>query len=371
MHHQMAVTVATVSLLLPLSVAAQSGDRPKPSQASVILSALDKDGDDKISPSEAPEQLKQNFAIVDRDSDGGIDLVELKAILAFAAGQREPDRSGAVQGATTETDLTTRGPSFGTVNTKQVMRMRSLSSDEDRPFYMLNLIKYRERAVYRDGRETNLTGRQANNLYSPFEFLSEIGAEIAYVGEVNAQQEGSSPKWETVAIVKYPSRAKFFEMTGNKDFQARAMHKDAGIEVTQVVVTERVPWTAPANAARARADDEEKPVTLLQLVKYRDVADYPAGSTEGKRSGREAMELYEDAVAGILSDVGAERIMKLDVEGVFIGDGREWSECRLIQYPNQRAFREFEENAQVQKVQHHRTAAIEDSYNLQLRTQID
>lgn len=189
------------------------------------------------------------------------------------------------------------------------------------------------------------------------------------MGAVNAQQEGSRPSWDTVAIVKYPSRAKFFEMTRNKDFQARAIPMDAGIEVTQVIVTERVPWTAPANMARARAHDEDEPLTLLHLVNYRDVAEY--GSKEEERSGREAMELYEHAVAGILNDVGAERIMKLAVEGVFVGDGRDWSECRLIHFPNQRAFREAEENAQVRKVRHHRSAAIKASFMLQLRTQID
>ena len=49
--------------------------------------------------------------------------------------------------------------------------MQSLSAEEDRPFYMLNLIKYREKAVHPDGWATDLNGREANQLYNPMEFF--------------------------------------------------------------------------------------------------------------------------------------------------------------------------------------------------------
>lgn len=374
MHHKTVVMTAIVSFLVPLWAAAQL---PDPSQASLILATLDKDGDEKISNSEAPDQLKQNFTLVDRNSDGGIDLNELKAVLRLAAHRPGSGGNAKPKPGFAGLNLPAGGPSFGTLNPKQAMRMRSISSDDDGAFYMLNLIKYREHAVYRDGRETKLTGREADNLYSPVEFLAKIGAEIAYVGAVEAQHDGSEPKWEMVGIVKYPSRAKFVEMIADKKFQARSVHKDAGVELTQVVVTERVPWDA-SEASRANqvdapktAANQDAPFTLCHLVKYRDEAQYPDGHTEPKRSGRQAMELYQEAAAGVLADVGASPILRLKVEGVLIGDGREWNECRLIQFPSQHAFREAAENAQLQKVRHHRSAAIEDSYTLQLRTQID
>ncbi len=68
------------------------------------------------------------------------------------------------------------------LNPVQAMRMQSISPDADLPFYMLNLATYRERAVYPDGRETNLTGREASSKYAPFEFLAEVGAEVSFVG---------------------------------------------------------------------------------------------------------------------------------------------------------------------------------------------
>ena len=33
------------------------------------------------------------------------------------------------------------------------------------PVFMINLLKFKDKAEYEDGRETNLTGREAYNLY--------------------------------------------------------------------------------------------------------------------------------------------------------------------------------------------------------------
>jgi len=377
MHHQLIVSAAITSFVFPLCATAQLAERLDPSRASLILATLDKDGDEKISKSEAPDQLKQNFTFVDRNGDGGIDLAELKAVLRLAANRPGSDGTAKPTPGTAESNLPAGEPSFGTVNAKQAARMRSLSPEEDRPFYMLNLIKYRKRAVYPDGRETDLTGREADNLYAPIDFLAKIGAEVAYLGAVQVQQGNGKPKWETVGIVRYPSRAKFFQMAENREFQARSIHKQAGVEISQVIVTERAPWPGrddpTANDADAPfpATDDDAAFTLLHLVRYRDVARYPDGSDEPQRSGREAMTLYEQTASGMLNEVGARPVMNLDVEGVFIGDGREWSECRMIHFPSQRAFSEFADSSRLGKVRHHLAAAIEDSYALQLSTQID
>jgi len=40
----------------------------------------------------------------------------------------------------------------------------ALSRDDGQPIYMLNLLKFREQAVYADQRETTLTGAQAYDI---------------------------------------------------------------------------------------------------------------------------------------------------------------------------------------------------------------
>ena len=51
------------------------------------------------------------------------------------------------------------------------------NTDDNEPIYMLNLLKFKEKAEYRDGRETNLTGREAYTIYAEFmgKHLEEIG----------------------------------------------------------------------------------------------------------------------------------------------------------------------------------------------------
>jgi Ca2+-binding EF-hand superfamily protein len=50
---------------------------------------FDKDGDGKLSQEEAPERMKQHFAVIDADNDGGVSEDELAAAL-----RRMRDRKG-------------------------------------------------------------------------------------------------------------------------------------------------------------------------------------------------------------------------------------------------------------------------------------
>ena len=77
------------------------------------------------------------------------------------------------------------GPSYGQLNEQQIQRML-LQSPTDGPFYMVNLIEFRDQAEYADGRETNLTGREANQLYNATPYIHAIGGRPVFVGEVDS-----------------------------------------------------------------------------------------------------------------------------------------------------------------------------------------
>ncbi len=352
------VHLPTASLLAFLSTAGLHAQQPSPSpgRAPLLLSLLDKDGDEKLSEDEARGGLKENFTIADINGDRGIDLDELTKLLEMAAARGNGVGAGIVP--------VPDGPSFGTMNEEQLARMRSLPPEQDREFFMVNLIKHRAKAKYADGRETDLTGEQADVLYSPIEFISEIGGNVAYIGRVSRQMGNSEPIWDRVAIVRYPSRAKFLEMVSNPEFQKRAIHKDAGVEVTQVLLTEREPW--PSSDAK-RVADEDDAFTLAQLVKYRDIAHYADGSeAEQKRTGEEAMDAFDAATDEILHEVGAAPVLKARVEGAVVGDGRTWDEFRLLHFPSRAAFLEAVE--QSRDAMRHRNAAIDDIYLMQVET---
>lgn len=56
--------------------------------AEVVMQMMDQNKDGKISLDEAPEMLKQNFAMVDANADGGIDLKEAELIANFMNANR-------------------------------------------------------------------------------------------------------------------------------------------------------------------------------------------------------------------------------------------------------------------------------------------
>ncbi|GEM_PF-525619 len=250
-------------------------------------------------------------------------------------------------------------PSYGETNTEQVARM--LQAPTEGPFYMVNLIKYRELAVYPDGRETDLTGREADALYSPIEFLTAIGARPVYVSDVTSDVVGEESTWDTVAIVEYPCPLAAFTMSANSEFRAREVNKDAGLEMSTVMVTHIRPldeFELPDVAS------DETAFEFVQVVRYNDEAQYADGSDEPMRTGQEAMDLYADLILEAGLEYGVYPKARLEVQGVYIGDGQDWNEAWVYYAPSQEAFDAFLADPIVIEAQYHRDAALDDAYEL-------
>ena len=267
-------------------------------------------------------------------------------------------------------------PSYGTSNPDSASFM-AVAPENDKMFYMLNLMKYRDKADYGDGPENGLSGREAGQRYNPQPEIQKVGGYLVYAGDVEVQLEGKDPTWDTVAMVMYPSRAKFREMTSSAEFRDTVQHKRASLGITQVIVTTPEPWTFSDKTPLAAKDipypatAQDQSFTFLHLVKYRDVAQYPAGSNEPKRSGREAMELFEKSAEEILHQAGVVPMMRAEVDGVLVGDGRTWSDYRLLRVPSHRAWEEVVEKIGESDFGHHHGAALEDEYTFELKTRID
>ena len=232
------------------------------------------------------------------------------------------------------------GPRFGELNLEQVRRM--LTIEDDGPFYMVNLIKFRERADYRDGRETNLTGREADALYQPLPFLLEIGAEPVFVADVEIQLIGDETVWERVAVVRYPSRAAFLKLIQRPDFRAATVHKDAGVEKSLVLVAEpiefpvEIPSVDYAEVPNGPTEDDPS-IAIVHLMAFNAQAQYEDGR-ETDLTGREALALYEQSATIKALPLGVRPAIWLRVEGEFLGDGRQWDEFRINRFPSHAAF---------------------------------
>ena len=102
----------------------------------------------------------------------------------------------------------------------------------DGPIFMVNLLKFKEHAEYEDGRETDLSGREAYNLYGAgvSELIKEYGGEVTFVGDVTFLSLGQvEDLWDEVAIAKYPNRGALLAMSSSPEWQAHAVHRTAGL----------------------------------------------------------------------------------------------------------------------------------------------
>lgn len=256
-------------------------------------------------------------------------------------------------------------PSYGETNIEQAMRM--MQNPTEGPFYMVNLIQFSEQAQYADGRETDLTGREANDLYSPTEFLEGIGARPVFLGEVDSNVAGDESTWDQVVIVEYPCPLASFAMSAHPEFQARIIHKDAGLEKSAVMVTHTQPLAEfEVTEIPFPATDDDPAFELVQVFSYHEDAQYAADANEPSRTGQAAMALYHESILEAGLAYGIYPKAQLAVQGVQIGDGRTWDDVWIYHIPSNAALEAFLADPLVSTAQYHREAALADVYELVL-----
>ncbi len=101
------------------------------------------------------------------------------------------------------------------------------------PIYMVNLLRFKDKAEYQDGRETDLTGREAYNLYAKevAKILPKFDGKLTFIGDVTFLAIGKADDlWDEVAIAEYPNRAALVKMSISPEWQAISVHRAAGLE---------------------------------------------------------------------------------------------------------------------------------------------
>ena len=107
-----------------------------------------------------------------------------------------------------------------------------MAPGQDGPIYMLNLLTFKEKAEYPDGRDTDLTGAEAYAVYSAevAGHLATVGGRPMFAAKVERLMLGEVEElWDTAAIDMYPSRKAMMEMLSSPDYQASAVHRTAGL----------------------------------------------------------------------------------------------------------------------------------------------
>ena len=107
-----------------------------------------------------------------------------------------------------------------------------LEGDSEAPIAMLNLLKFKEKAEYEDGRDTDLTGEQAYAIYSVevVEHLKKVGGKVSFGGSINRLMLGEAEElWDATFIAKYPSKKAMLKMITDPDYLESNKHRVAGL----------------------------------------------------------------------------------------------------------------------------------------------
>ncbi|HXC54713.1 MAG TPA: DUF1330 domain-containing protein [Rhizomicrobium sp.] len=112
-------------------------------------------------------------------------------------------------------------------------RVMALMGDaSDAPIVMLNLLKFRDKAAYADGRATTLTGREAYQIYGTAmqKVVENNGGKFLFGGQIAGLVIGEVGElWDLYALVEYPSAAAFARIATSPAVAEIGVHRAAGL----------------------------------------------------------------------------------------------------------------------------------------------
>lgn len=120
-------------------------------------------------------------------------------------------------------------------NSEQIQAL--LSSTEEGPIVMINLLRFKERA---DAPHADLTGEAAYQLYANemLPFVESKGGRVIWMGRTVSQVIGTGGEdFDVVALVEYPSRQAFVEVAMDPHVAEIGAHRAAGLEMQWLIAS--------------------------------------------------------------------------------------------------------------------------------------
>ncbi len=101
------------------------------------------------------------------------------------------------------------------------------------PIVMLNLLRFRAKAEYPDGRKSELTGRQAYNIYGEAmrKVVEREGGRFIFAADIKSLVIGVVDElWDIAALVEYPSSSAFARIASSPEVAEIGVHRAAGLQ---------------------------------------------------------------------------------------------------------------------------------------------
>jgi uncharacterized protein (DUF1330 family) len=122
--------------------------------------------------------------------------------------------------------------------------------EETGPMVMVNLLKFKDKAEYPDGRDPELTGKEAYLRYGAAvtKCLEMVGGHAVFSGNVTGLILGEVEElWDMVALAYYPSPKAMMDMVALPEYQGIEVHRFAGLQGQLNIRT--APGMMPGKAA--------------------------------------------------------------------------------------------------------------------------
>ena len=103
----------------------------------------------------------------------------------------------------------------------------------DGPIFMVNLLKFKDKAEYEDGRDAGMSGRDAYMIYgrAVSALLPKFGGRGVFAADVTFLALGQVEElWDEVAIAMYPDRAAMVRMSLSEEWREISVHRAAGLK---------------------------------------------------------------------------------------------------------------------------------------------
>jgi len=115
----------------------------------------------------------------------------------------------------------------------------------DTPIVMLNLLRFRKRAVYgRNAKEPPRSGIEAYTEYSRlvWPLLRAVGGKVIWRGKAHhALIAPADESWDEVLLVEYPSVGAFGEMVTSEEYQRIVFHRTAALLDSRLIANTAEP----------------------------------------------------------------------------------------------------------------------------------
>ncbi len=108
----------------------------------------------------------------------------------------------------------------------------------DTPIMMLNMLRFRDKAAYEDGREA--TGTEAYAAYGRESgpIFRCVGGEIVWRGRPELMLIGPADElWDMIFVARYPGARAFLEMVTDPDYRIAVKHRQAAVLDSRLIRT--------------------------------------------------------------------------------------------------------------------------------------